>query len=206
MRVEIYTVIKNAEYILPLYLKHYKRAFPGCVINVFDNNSEDKSIVLCKEAGCVIKNFPVYTEENLQYFKNNIWKNSTADWIIVCDVDELIQITQEELEKLDVDIVQFEGYNMVDVGNVVDPELMDHGVKSKPYNKCCLFKRNIKEINYAIGAHDCSPGKGLRYSVGEYKLLHYNRSWFSEEEFEKKHGHINKSIYKQLVKDVIRIR
>ena len=40
--------------------------------------------------------FPEYVRKETD-FKNNIWKNSNADWVIICDIDELLQIDEEEL-------------------------------------------------------------------------------------------------------------
>lgn len=189
MTVEIYTITKNGEYILPLYLKHYKRAFPSCVINIFDNNSTDETIRLCHEAGCIVQNFPTYDVYHEQSFKNSIWKKSSADWIIICDQDELLQITQEDLELMPaIDVVQFKGYNMIDQQNIKDPELFDFAFPSVTYDKCCMFRRKIKEINFSIGSHSCKPEPTPRLSKLEYNLFHYNKSWFTLKAFCKKHG------------------
>ena len=53
MKVDIYTVLKNEEELLPFYLEHYKTRFPGCVIHIYDNNSTDQSVSICKAAGCI---------------------------------------------------------------------------------------------------------------------------------------------------------
>lgn len=209
MKVEIFTVLKNAEYILPLYLKHYRECFPNCVINIFDNNSEDSGIALCREASCKIETFPIYNEPNLQYFKNNIWKNSKAKWVIVCDVDELLQINHIDLKELDCDIVQGLGYNMVDFKEVLYPDLMEYGVASRPYDKCILFKPSIENINYDMGAHDCHP-KYVTYSKNKYKLLHYNKSWFNVQSFCNKHKLERtpeiENLYKDLKKNIERVK
>lgn len=209
MNVEIFTVLKNAEYILPLYLKHYQKNFPECKINIYNNNSTDSSLVLCKDAGCIIKNFPVYTEYNLQDFKNNIWKQSQAEWIIICDVDELVQISQYGLNTLNVDvnIIKFRGYNMTGEGN---PEGFDYGFLCSPYDKCCVFKNTIQEINYSIGAHLCTPSPNPIYSDKEFKLFHYNQSWFSFDNFSKKYDkklYENlKVVYNQALKNLIKVK
>ena len=173
MVVEIFTVLKNAEYILPLYLKHYITNFPGCIINIYDNNSTDNSRSMCTAVGCNVYNFPAYTEQKLKDFKNNIWKTSKADWIIICDVDELLQITQEEMPHLsDVNAIKFVGYNMTG-GNV--PEELTHGFPSPPYNKVCMFRNIFEEINYKIGAHICTPTPTPTYSDRKFFLFHYNK-------------------------------
>ena len=183
MLVEIYTVVKNGEYYLPLYLKHYQTSFPGCIINIYNNNSTDTTVKLCREAGCIIYPFPVYTEFLLQDFKNNIWKSSKAQWIIICDVDELAQVTYLDLEKLgNTNILKFEGYNMIEKENKGKLELYKFGYPSIPYNKAAMFKKSVKEINYALGAHTCKPVNPI-YSKGKYKLLHYKKVWANFKNF-----------------------
>lgn len=210
MRVEVFTVVKGGGYILPYYLKHYRSVLPNAIINIFDNGCTEEEIVLCKNAGCnIIKvSYPDYLPEFVAretIHKNNIWKNTSADWVIVCDQDELLQISEADIEALACDIVQFKGFNMVDIRNERNPELFTHGFESETYNKCSLFRPRIGDINYMPGAHDCKPLQGVVNKLN-YKLLHYNRSWFSEEAFGKKHGQANKSIYKQLAKNVKKIK
>lgn len=188
MSVEIFTTVGNMEYIVPLFLKHYKSAFPDAVINVYACNSTDNSVKLCEEAGCKIHYFygyvPYKKEQPLTFLKNNRWKDSKADWVIVCDIDELCHISQEDLEDIkDFDIIRFCGYNMFDEDGVKDPELMTWGAPSPPYSKCCMFKPSIRNINYKPGAHECVPPRTARILTDKYKLLHYKRSYFNFENY-----------------------
>lgn len=211
MKIEIYTIVKNGEYIIPLYLKHYMTAFSGCVINIFDNNSTDRTVAICASAGCVINNFPEYDVFIEQEFKNTIWKNSSADWIIVCDQDELLMITQNDLELMPaVNVIQFKGHNMVDQQNLRDPELFTHAFPSETYDKCCMFRKNIQEINYSIGSHHCKPVPIPRLSKLEYNLFHYNKHWFTLKDFCKKHllpeSLESQRIYNILTRGIIKIK
>jgi hypothetical protein len=203
MTVEIFTVIKNAEYILPFYLEHYTRNFPGCKINIFDNGSTDSSIQLCKEVGCNIIPFlefvPLVKEHYLTDLKNNIWKGSKADWVIICDVDEILQINGEDLLDLtEVDIVQFRGFNMVDINDQKYPELFTHGLSAGMYCKACLFRPSIEEINYTPGAHGFEPDPKYKVSKFQYRLFHYNKSWFNLENFYVCHSFHPKEVVKDL--------
>lgn len=181
--VEIYTVVKNGEYYLPLYLKHYQSSFPGCIINIYNNNSTDNTVKLCREAGCIIHPFPIFTEPLHTFVNNHYWKTSKADWIICVDIDELVQITSEELEKLgSTNIIEFVGYNMIDKENKGSMELYKFGYPSIPYNKAAMFKKSVKEINYDLGAHTCKPLNPI-YSKGKYKLLHYKKVWANFKNF-----------------------
>lgn len=190
MKVEIFSIMKNEEAMLPFYLKHYQDRFKDCIINVYDNGSTDNSIQICKDAGCYVGQFPVYTEELLKDWKNTIWKDSTADWIIVCDIDELLHITDFGLESLPehVNIISTKGYTMIDVTNDNLPiEKLDHGVYAPPYCKNIMFKNNyISDMNYEMGAHQCNPVPTPVYSTDVYALLHYNKHSFTLEAFHKK--------------------
>lgn len=215
MKVEIFTVVKDAMYILPYYIEHYRSAFPGCKINMYDNGSTDGTIEYCLEHGCTVTPFLEYrvymNEPVLQKLKNNVWKTSDADWFIVCDIDELIQITQEDVLKLDpkINIIQFKGYNMVDKDGLKDPTKFCYGFPTKPYDKCCMFTRGVGEINYLPGAHECKPKKPV-YSKYQFNLLHYNKSWFSLEEFTKWHKnaprHVLEKIYKESTKNLVKVK
>tara|TARA_R110000868_G_C10910742_1_gene764951 strand:+ start:596 stop:1243 length:648 start_codon:yes stop_codon:yes gene_type:complete len=212
MTVEIFTVIKNAEYILPLYLEHYTSNFPGCKINIFDNGSTDSSLELCREAGCTITDFPDYVfstnEGPLTDLKNNVWKGSKADWVIICDVDEILQINGEDLLNLtEVDIVQFRGFNMVDINDQKDPRLFTYGLSAGMYSKACLFRPSIEEINYTPGAHGFEPDPKYKVSKFQYRLFHYNKSWFNLETFYVCHSYHPKDTVKDLyIKSLEKVR
>mgnify|MGYP000341654859 CR=1 FL=1 len=187
MKVEIFTAIKNEEDILPFFINHYINAFPECIINIYDNNSTDKSVEICKANNCNVFNFPDFIpyvkEELLTDLKNNIWKNSNADWIIVCDVDELLDISMSDLLHLqeNVSIIKTQGYNMIDVTEDDLPiEKLTYAAPSESYSKLVMFKNKIiNEINYSLGAHTANPQPNPVYSNGIYKLLHYNSKNFT---------------------------
>lgn len=209
--VEIYSIMKNEEKILPLYLEHYKTAFPGCIINVFDNGSTDNSVKLCKEAGCNVGKIAVYNEVHLQDFKNNIWKKSKAEWVIICDIDEILQICQADLDNLaDVDVIWFKGYNMLDVDGTGDPRSFHTGYECVPYDKCAMFRRSIRNINYAPGAHSACPEPRPRYSKHKFFLLHYNKRWFTQDNFIRSFPNVSKeavqNAYRDLTKNKVKIK
>ena len=188
MKVEIFTTAANSEYIVPLFLKHYRACFPEAVINVAVNNSTDSTLKLFEDAGCNILPLhgyiPYKREPILTCYKNTSWKKSQAEWILVCDIDELCHITEKDLDDLGhVDIVRFQGYNMFDDDNCQDPALMVWGAPSTAYSKSCLFRKSIKDINYKHGAHVCTPLKKYKVQEFKYKLLHYKWANFTFENY-----------------------
>ena len=49
MVVEIFSIVRDQEHILPLYFKHYNEIFDNPIFNIYDNGSIDNSIKICKE-------------------------------------------------------------------------------------------------------------------------------------------------------------
>jgi glycosyltransferase involved in cell wall biosynthesis len=184
--IEIFTVVKDAEDIVEYYINHYRTAFPGCIINIYDNNSKDKTVEICKAYSCNVFNFPKYTEFLLQDFKNGVWKKSSADWVIVCDIDELLQITLEDLQVLDPECnaISTIGYNMISSSPTIDWSSLTQGSYSKMYSKSVMFKpQSIKNINYCIGAHMCNPSPKFVYSKKIFNLLHYSKNYLCIENY-----------------------
>jgi hypothetical protein len=115
-------------------------------------------------------------DDLLQSFKNNIWKNSKADYVIVIDVDEFINIPK------DVgicSILQCEGWDMIGDG-VQNPDEITEGVRNGYYDKCCVFSpKDISEINYGIGGHLCDPIGNMIFYNEKVKMFHMK--YLSEE-------------------------
>lgn len=195
MKVEIFTAIKNEEDILPFFINNYRKAFPNCIINIYDNNSTDKSVEICKANNCNVFDFPDFIphvkEELLTDLKNNIWKNSDADWIIVCDVDELLDMSMNDLLSLEesVNVIKIQGYNMIDVTEDDLPiEKLTYGSPSEGYSKLVMFKnKSINEINYSPGAHTANPLPDPIFSDNVFNLLHYKKQNFSLKNLKEAH-------------------
>lgn len=164
--IDVFALCFNEEHILPSFIAHYKSM--GAHITVYDNNSTDKSVEILTQNGCIV----IPYESNGQIrddiyvnIKNNCWKKSRADWVIVCDIDEFI--------KVDFDINKYTiintcGYDMI------GPPGSNLGVANPWYSKHIMFRpKFIKEINYKIGGHRCSPIGKVAGSVEIAPLLHY---------------------------------
>lgn len=161
-------------------IDHYRERFPGCRIVVYDNISTDNTAKIALANGCEV--IPYDTNNKLHdnrylEIKNNCWKSATTDWVLVCDLDELLDINEAELKEEAKDgtsVIRSEGYDMVDMENKVDIAGMKYGVRDVGQDKSCLFKKKfISEINYDIGCHACFPKGRVAYSKRVYKLYHY---------------------------------
>lgn len=203
MNITLYTFLYNEEKILPYFLKHYSQYVNKII--VYNNESTDSSIEILndwKECEIEIREFNTdnhYDEQTLLNLKNSCWKDCDSDYVIVCDMDELLYHPNliEFIEKQPyTDYFTTTGYHMIGDEIPTDYtkqiyEIIQNGTPDNQYNKNVLFRRkNITETNYAPGAHS-SSFKGterlINCSVEELKLLHYK--WLSPEYVADKHIH-----------------
>ena len=160
--------------------------FPTIQMTILDNESTDNSTEIAKNLGCKIKT--VNTDNILNIFtfhniRNELWKTSEADWIIICDMDEYLCMNQRDLdeeEKNGATLIKTQGYNMV--ADSQSPTLSDitigeinQGIEDKHYSKTICFNKNfIHHMAYGAGGHLCFPaGKRVQYSKKTYPLYHF---------------------------------
>uniref|UniRef100_A0A6C0HS17 Glycosyltransferase 2-like domain-containing protein n=1 Tax=viral metagenome TaxID=1070528 RepID=A0A6C0HS17_9ZZZZ len=185
--VTIFILCYNEEVLLPHTIQHYKSYLPLCNIVIYDNKSTDNSVKIARSQGCKVISWNSNNEiDDFRYLfiKNNCWKQS-SDWVIVCDMDEWLCVTQEELLKeqsKNTVILSVRGYNMIGESKSITLEDIDlHKIKKSVYfpeeNKSlCFYRPAIREINYNLGAHICNPSlitDGL-YSKKIYINKHMN--------------------------------
>ena len=176
--IEIYTVTKDSGLYIPFFLDHYKSRFPNCIINIYNNGIPDTMLKLCKENQCNIIPWGPYSEKKLQITKNTCWQKSKADWVIVCDIDEIVDVTLADIEALpeDVNIITFCGYQMLSRKYTAVPlEDLTHGNLDTGYSKYVMFKPAFKRVIYDMGAHTARLSGITSKKV--FNLLHYNQGY-----------------------------
>lgn len=178
--ITIYTVAWNEEFMLPRFISHYRALFPGCKIIVCDNESTDTTREIASDYDCEVRIFKTgnkLSDSTYLEIKNNWWKDADTDWVLVCDVDEFLYITERQLkeeESMGVTIIKGEGYNMVapDDERVYEPSEIITGVRAPSYDKLYLFNTaHIYEINYLYGCHKANPSGKIKYAT--YQCRHY---------------------------------
>lgn len=184
--VTVHTITYNEEVIIDFFIRHYRTMFPNCKIVIHDNYSTDRTVDIAKSYGCEIEYHESpegrekFDDSVNNIIKANCWKNDETDWVVVCDADELIHISEDELkyeESQGITIIETTGYQMINNQNdIVDLESMEYGWQDKDYSKQVLFnKRYISTMGYCSGAHLANP-KGTKINIGgskEYVLAHY---------------------------------
>ena len=180
MNLTIFTITYNEQVILPYFIKWYRDRFPNCKIVVFDNESTDGTKNICLSTPN-LQYIPYHTGNKLSdstylKIKNNAWKHADTDWVIVCDVDEFLDVRESniiEFDKFEDSLIKGVGFNMCNVEGLKDITEIKHGVRAIQYDKTILFNRiRIQEINYGAGCHHCEPQGDVNKATISLPLYH----------------------------------
>lgn len=176
MTVDCFFIAWNEEETIHLTIRHYKKFCR--TVTVLDNFSTDRTRQIAYLEGAEVQLFGIEGQLNDGEYikvKNNIWKCSDADWVIVCDADEIF-IPEFDDDWWRSTIIRTQGYNMF--SNEIPKEdwlEIKTGVKDDNYSKwVCFNPKAITEIGYVYGCHEARPkGYDVRFSNTTAKLLHY---------------------------------
>lgn len=183
---EAFIIAWNRSDTIHLTILHYKQFCQRIVI--FDNYSDDGTREIALSMGCDVRLFGtkgVLDDQAYVDVKNECWKSSKADWVVVCDDDEILY--HHELSKhLEIatsqgsSIIPTQGYSMysndVPHGTWLD---IKTGIIDTKYSKLAIFDpKKLKEIGYVYGCHEARP-KPFKANTDLYcgafiPLLHYH--------------------------------
>ena len=176
MKVEVFAICYNEEFLIPFFMRHYNFAFR---VNIFDNHSTDRSRAIAKRLGANVLTFGRKQLDDREYLKikNEVYKTSKADYVIVCDLDEFIyhpNIIQHltELKEAGITMPAVKGFNIysnnLPKNNILE---IDTGFEDKNFGKQAIFSPKI-DINFSYGCHK-NRARGPIKRGGDLKLLHY---------------------------------
>ncbi|MEK6881197.1 MAG: glycosyltransferase family 2 protein [Nanoarchaeota archaeon] len=178
--ITIFTLTYNEEIFIKFMIDHYRSRFPECNIVVYDNKSTDKTVEIAEANNCEVRAYDSggTLDDGLHMnMKNSIWKTANTNWVLVCDLDELLDINEQDLineEKLGTTKINSEGWDMLNMEDNFDIGSIKFGVRSTMYDKLMLFnKQHIFETNYGAGCHDCHPIGIIKDSFKAYRMFHY---------------------------------
>jgi len=179
--ITVYSIAYNEEFHVPYMVEHYRERFPDCRIIIYDNFSTDNTRELAEKCGAEIILFDTnntFSDTANANIKNNAWKSSNTDWVLMCDMDEFLDITEEQLkyeDSIGTTIIKSEGYNMINLKNDFDFHSIKYGERSVNYDKYYLFnKKFISDINYGMGCHISAPKGVVKISEKSYLAYHYH--------------------------------
>ncbi len=182
MTAECFMICWNREDTIHLSIKYYQQFCSRIVI--FDNYSTDLTRDIALELGCDVRLFGtkgVLNDQDYLDIKNHAWKSSQADWVIVCDDDEILYHPDLEFhlnlaKERGHTIFKTQGYSMyaelVPRGRWLE---VTAGTEDDNYSKTVIFNpKAIKEINYIYGCHQTKKQEGfLSVHPETLMLLHY---------------------------------
>src|SRR3990167_3154040 len=99
--ITVYTVAYNEELMIQFMIDHYRERFPGCRIVVYDNISTDNTVKIAKENSCEVVPFDTggaFMDRRNMDIKNSCWKDAKTDWVLMCDLDELLMMNSAQLK------------------------------------------------------------------------------------------------------------
>lgn len=189
MVIEAFILCFNEEKMIEHTLNYYSTFCDK--INVIDNQSTDQSIQIVEEKFPNVNVIELDTDgeyrEDVQiHIRNTCWKNSEADYVIMCDMDEFLydenlSLKLKMLKEKNITIPVVSGYNMVSdsfpqnyktsiVNQVVN------GVRDRTFDKSIIFSpKDIVSMNFGPGSHYCHPEliESKTDPLLEFKLLHF---------------------------------
>lgn len=189
MRIEAFLLCWNEIDIMRLVIAHYQKFCDH--ITILDNFSTDGSDELARELGCEVKYFGTqfFDDHENRNIKNNIWKGNQSDYVICADFDEVLCPSAPFNPKLNwadafryylsishhTTIWKTIGWQVMSdewpVNNLLD---ITTGYEFSNYAKSVIFNpKEITEINYGFGAHECNPQGNVVWSESPLYVLHY---------------------------------
>ena len=162
MDIEIYTLCHQEAPMVPYFMRHYSQY--GQVF-MFESHSTDRSRQIAEKMGAIIVDLPTGNEVRDDIFtamKNNCWRESRADWVIVCDMDEFVYHPDmlEYLERLRCTVIAPKTYEMFsDTFPTTKGQIYEEVCYGSPIgSKYFMFKpTEITEMNFEVGSHSASP-------------------------------------------------
>lgn len=175
--IEAYIVAFNEEETIHLTVRHYQKFCSR--ITILNNHSTDRTVEIAKSMGCRIQNFGTHgilNDRDYIDIKNECWKGSKYDWVIVCDADEILNLPDWfEASPCNPTIVKTQGWNVFSHKMpILDWLEITNGHPEENYSKTVMFNpKEITDINFRIGCHVSSPRGNVVWSNETLTLLHY---------------------------------
>jgi len=189
MTIETYCLAHQEERIMPYFMRHYTQ-FSKVIL--LEGHSTDRTCEIAQEWGAEIRKVDSQNEVNDEIWtslKDNCWKQSTADWVIICDADEYVYhpALTDYLAATEYTAFLPRLFNMMSEkfpsGNGQIYDEVQYGREGGA--KLNLFKPSeLTEINYGVGCHVAHPEGNVNLSVTSpimtFHMRHLSRAYALE--------------------------
>lgn len=186
MKVHIFSIMWNEEYILPYFLRYYE-TFADKIF-IFNDHSTDRTTEIAKAHPKVtLLEYPygrmLHEGDHSDCFQNAYKKYSRgiADWVMCVDADEIIYnkdllgVLRRQTEN-GMKILKSTGYQMVsEILPKTDKQLYEvckTGGRSRGYDKPVILNPEI-DVVFGEGRHSVQLPDGLQAVKAGLLLLHY---------------------------------
>lgn len=213
MKIDLYTLCWNEIDILPFVIDYWKRFVNKAY--VYDNGSTDGSVEYLRQYDW-IEVIPFESDgmnDIIQRdIKNNCWKNYKADFVCVCDMDELIfsNDLESELQYMKDNCYNVLGTKWYCLCNDTMPVYTEgkllHQLCDKFYlqdinrthphlGKFMIFDPNkISDMGYSVGCHIANPIPSMKLYVSDKVYTIHIDKGFGEEYFINRRKIMNKRL------------
>jgi len=156
MKVEAYIIAWNEADTIALTIRHYQSFCNN--VTLFDSFSDDGTTEIAAKMGARVIKFGipgVLDDREYTKLKNECWKGSKADWVIVVDCDEILinkfgpmRDVLKECLKNGSKILRPQGWQVIsnDMPEYDWAEL-SRGYKDDNYSKLCCFSPTISDMS-----------------------------------------------------------
>lgn len=181
--VEAFVIGWNESDTIRLTLSHYNSFCEK--VTLFDNYSTDGTPDIARDMGAEVKQFGtpgVLSDDDYLTVKNNCWKKSQADWVVVCDADELLwsgtfydRVFFIQATEIGATIIKTIGFDVIsnEMPKENFLELQTGNVNDNYSKLVCFNPKQIKEINFKYGCHVAKPTGNVIYYHRPFLLMHY---------------------------------
>lgn len=181
--IELHLVVWNEARLLPLVLAYYHKICTRMIVH--DGYSDDGSREIAANWGAEVRDYGIkgkMDDKALMHLKNNCWKGSNADYVIVCDTDEVLyhphlKTVLQIAHDVGCTIFKTQGWSVYN--NVIpktDILSATDGVRDDAYAKAIIFNpQAIENMHYNPGAHKCTPIGRIKFAPAFLWVLHYRK-------------------------------
>ena len=192
MIIDLHVITWNESDIIRLVLRHYKKFCRN--LYVYDNHSTDNTREIAESEGAIVSLFGTkfFDDSENMKLKNTCWIGSDADWVIVCDADEILSVVPGVIPNTDdtslitgqlwFDLFMFGKSIIKTIGwQIMSDEMpkeniteITNGYEFSNYAKSIAFSpKHIEAVNFNPGAHRCDPVGYVEFTKPILYVLHY---------------------------------